>query len=71
MYTTRLPFYRIPGKGGRERRLYKSISEGGSFIGERSRDRGYQIPHIVARILEEDASIDIAGLIAGLRNEKK
>jgi hypothetical protein len=40
-------------------------------MGARERDPGYQIPHIVARVLEEDTSVDIAGLIAGLISEKK
>jgi hypothetical protein len=71
LYTTRLPFQPVPGKGSLEIRLYQSIAEGRSFAGERRRDPGYQIPHIVARILEQDTSIDIAGLIAGLRSERE
>jgi hypothetical protein len=71
MYTTKVPFHRLPGKGSKDNRLYQAIAEGRSFVGERRRDRGYRIPHIVARILEEDASIDIAGLIAGLKSESQ
>lgn len=33
------------------------------------RSRGHQIPGIVARVLEEDTSVDIAALVDGLKKE--
>lgn len=71
LYTTRLPFYPVSGRGDRDHRLFKSIVQGKSFMGTSRRDRGYQIPHIVARVLEEDSSVDIAALVHELKAEKQ
>jgi hypothetical protein len=76
LYTSRVPFSPVPfpadgDEDDRPLRIFQSIAEGRGFMGVSERDPGYQIPHIVARVLEEDTSVDIAALILGLRSEKK